>query len=202
MSNDETDSAAQLQTPIYLTEIATSIGHLEALSGLNPDDDQVHTWRTEASATRTGLSELTIATVSESSSRGGIDLEINNAEQLRERMIKLSANLKRAFEARVPEEKRRSYLEWDKGAQELHCAMSHLHTAVLSLSIELDDLRKRSEVAIVTTEHSGGQDRETREVTVCNAGPGDGAVGDRKPVLETSIADGDFDTVPGSSTTQ
>lgn len=202
MSDDDGNHAAQLQTPIYLTELSTSIGHLEALSGVNPNDDQAPAWKTEASATQTGLSELTIATVSESSSRGGLDLEINKAEQLCGRMTNLSASLNTAFESRVPEVKRRSYLEWDKGTQELHCAMSHLHTAVLSLSIELDDLRKRSGVSNLTTDHSGGQDRETREVTVCNAEPGDGTVGDRKPVVETSIADGDFDTVPGSSTTQ
>jgi hypothetical protein len=161
MSDDHGNHAAQLQTPIYLTELSTSIGHLEALSGLNPNEDQVHAWNTEASATRTGLSELTIATVSESSSRGGIDLEINKAEQLCERMITLSARLKTAFEARVPEVKRRSFWEWDKNTQELHSAMSHLHTAVLSLSIELDDLRKLSGVAFVTTDHGGRQDRET-----------------------------------------
>jgi hypothetical protein len=109
LSNDDADHAALVKRPTYLTELTSSIGHLEALSRLHPDDGEVNAWRTEAAAAQTELSELTIATVSERSRRGGIDSDIKNAEQLHERMTELSASLKTVFESRVPEVQRRSY---------------------------------------------------------------------------------------------
>jgi hypothetical protein len=79
--------------------------------------------------------------------------------------------------------------------------MSHLHTAVLSLSIELDDLREISGVSSVVMDRSE-QDREIcPEGLPEGTGPEedsvDGRVGDREQVVGTSIGGGDFDTAPG-----